>query len=55
MSTSIQQAKFEKASHLVNLLIAHATGNLADSSEYEALRQELLADSEVALLMPAFV
>lgn len=55
MSTSIQQAKFEKASHLANLLIAHATGNPADSSEYEALRQELLADSEVASLMPDFV
>jgi hypothetical protein len=55
MSTSIQQTKFEKASHLVNLLVARATGNPADSSEYEALRQELLADSEVASLMPAFV
>jgi predicted nucleotide-binding protein len=55
MSTSIQQTKFEKASHFVNLLVAHATGNPADSSEYEALRQELLADSEVASLMPAFV
>ena len=55
MSTSIRQTKFEKASHLVNLLVAHATGNPADSSEYEALRQELLADSEVASLMPAFV
>lgn len=55
MSASIRQTKFEKASHLVNLLVAHATGNPADSSEYEALRQELLADSEVASLMPAFV
>jgi predicted nucleotide-binding protein len=55
MSTRIQKAKFEKASHLVNLLVAHATGNPADSSEYEALRQELLADAEVASLMPAFV
>jgi len=55
MSTSTQQSKFEKASHMANLLIAHATGNPADSSEYEALRKELLADSEVSLLMPAFV
>jgi hypothetical protein len=55
MSTSIQQTKFEKASHLMNLLIAHSTGNPGDSCVYEALRQELLADSEVELLMPAFV
>jgi len=55
MSTSIQETKFEKARQLVNLLVAHATGIPADSSEYEALRQELLADSEVASLMPAFV
>lgn len=55
MSTSVQQAKFEKASHLVNLLVAHATGNPSDSSEYEALRKELLADSEVSSLMPEFV
>ena len=55
MSNSNLQKKFEKASHLANLLVAHATGNPADSSEYEALRQELLADSEVASLMPDFV
>ena len=55
MSTSIHQTKFEKASHLVNLLVAHATGNPADSSEYEALRHELLTDSEVTSLIPAFV
>jgi len=55
MRSSIQYLKFEKASHLVNLLVAHTTGNPADSSEYEALHQELLADSEVSSLMPEFV
>jgi predicted nucleotide-binding protein len=36
-------------------LVAHATGGSADSSEYEILRHELLADAEVAPLMPSFV
>ncbi|MES2283366.1 MAG: nucleotide-binding protein [Pseudomonadota bacterium] len=55
MSLDFLQTKFEKANYLVNLLVAHATGGSADSSEYEALRQELLADAEVRPLMPSFV
>lgn len=55
MSLDFLQTKFEKANYLVNLLVAHATGGAADSSEYEALRHELLMDAEVAPLMPSFV
>lgn len=55
MSLDFLQTKFEKANYLVNLLVAHATGGSADSSEYEVLRHELLADAEVAPLMPSFI
>lgn len=55
MSLDFLQTKFDKANYMVNLLVAHATGGSANSSEYEALRQELLADAEVAPLMPSFV
>lgn len=55
MSIHFLQSKFDKVNYLVNLLVAHATGNSADSSEYEALRQDLLSDSEIAHLIPSFV
>jgi predicted nucleotide-binding protein len=55
MSLAFLQSKFEKANYLVNLLVAHATGNPADSSEYEVLRQELLSDPQIAPLIPSFV
>lgn len=55
MNTSIQQSKFDKANRMVSLLIDHSTGKPAESSEYEVLRQELLADIEVAKLIPSFV
>ncbi|CAH2706321.1 TIR-like domain-containing protein [Xanthomonas campestris pv. nigromaculans] len=55
MSIQFLETRFDKANYLVNLLVAHATGVSADSAEYETLRQELLADPEVAPLMPAFV
>lgn len=55
MSLDFLQTKFEKVNYLVNLLVAHATGGSANSSEYEALRHELLADVGVAPLMPSFV
>ena len=55
MSLDFLETKFDKANYLVNLLVAHATGGSADSSEYETLRRELLADAEVAPLMPSFV
>lgn len=40
---------------MVSLLVDHATGKPAESSEYEVLRQELLADIEVAKLIPSCV
>ena len=52
---SIQQAKFDKANRMVSLLVDHATGKPAESSEYEVIRKELLADTEVAKLIPSFV
>jgi len=55
MSIHFLQSKFDKVNYLVNLLVAHATGNSADSSEYEALRQDLLSDSEIEHLIPSFV
>ena len=55
MSLDFLETKFDKANYLVNLLVAHATGGSADSSEYETLRHALLADAEVAPLMPSFV
>lgn len=55
MSLEFLQTKFEKASYLVNLLVAHATGGSAKSSEYESLRSDLLSDPEVSPLMPSFV
>lgn len=55
MNMSIQQTKFDKANRMVSLLVDHATGKPAESSEYEVLRKELLADIEVAKLIPSFV
>lgn len=55
MSLDFLQSKFDKANYLVNLLVAHATGGAADSSEYEALRHELLSDPQLAPLIPSFV
>lgn len=55
MSLDFLQTKFDKANYMVNLLVAHATGNPADSSEYEVLRHELLSDPQIAPLVPSFV
>ncbi|WP_230971025.1 TIR domain-containing protein [Nitrogeniibacter aestuarii] len=55
MGIEFLNSKFEKASYLENLLVAHATGNPAESSEYETLRHELLSDPETAALTPSFV
>jgi predicted nucleotide-binding protein len=55
MTLDFLHTKFDKANYMVNLLVAHATGNPADSSEYEALRQELLSDQQIAPLIPSFV
>jgi predicted nucleotide-binding protein len=55
MSLNFLKTKLEKANYLVNLLVTHATGGSADSSEYEALRQELLSDPDTSSLIPSFV
>jgi predicted nucleotide-binding protein len=55
MNMGNQQTKFDKANRMASLLVDHATGKTAETSEYELLRQELLADLEVAALMPLFV
>lgn len=55
MSLDFLHTKFDKANYMVNLLVAHATGNPAESSEYETLRQELLSDPQLAPLIPSFV
>jgi predicted nucleotide-binding protein len=55
MNTGNLQTKFGKASRMASLLVDHATGKTAETSEYELLRQELLADLEVAARMPLFV
>ena len=55
MNLHLPQTKFEKANYLVNLLVAHATGGSADSSEYQALRHEFVADPDISSLVPALV
>lgn len=55
MSIELLKTDFEKANYLLNLLVSHATGKVADSSEYELLRQELLSKPSIAELVPAWV
>lgn len=45
----------ERAKYLQNLLIAQATGNGADDSEYQTVRRSLLDNREAAELLPSFV
>jgi len=52
MSIELLNSDFEKASNLASLLTAHATGEDASSSDYKALRHELLSNSKVANLLP---
>ncbi len=55
MSLDFLESNFDKANYLLNLLVAHATGNVAIQLEYEVLRQELLSDPIAAPLIPSFV
>lgn len=55
MSMSFLESDFDKISYLLNLLIAHATGKTADTSEYESLRHELLSNHQVATQLPAWL
>lgn len=55
MSIEFLNTNFEKVSYLLNLLVAHATGKSADSSEYEKLRHELLANSSLPAQLPQWI
>lgn len=55
MSIEFLKTDFEKVSYLLNLLVAHATGKPAESSEYEILRHQLLSDPLIAGALPAWV
>lgn len=55
MSINFLESDFEKVSYLLNLLIAHATGKTADSSEYETLRHELLSNHQISNQLPAWL
>jgi predicted nucleotide-binding protein len=55
MNLAFLENKFDKASYLVNMLVAVATGGKGETSEYEALRRELLSDTQYSGLVPPFV
>ncbi|WP_448145375.1 TIR domain-containing protein [Pseudomonas silesiensis] len=55
MSLHFLETRFDKVSYLQNLLIAHATGQPADSGEYEKLRHELLSDNEISKQLPPWL
>lgn len=55
MSIEFLNSDFEKVSYLANLLVAHATGKPAQSSEYEALRRQLLSDPAIANALPSWI
>ncbi|RMS85070.1 TIR domain-containing protein [Pseudomonas savastanoi] len=55
MSLEFLENRFDEVSYLQNLLIAHATGKPADSSEYQQLRYKLLGDSEICSRLPSWL
>ena len=55
MTIEFLKNDFEKVSYLLNLLVAHATGQPADSAEYEALRRDLLTNPRLADDLPSWV
>ena len=55
MTTEFLKSDFEKVSYLLNLLVAHATGQPADSVEYEALRRDLLTNPRLADALPSWI
>lgn len=46
---------FERAQHFQNLLINHATGGLANDSEYQELRRYFLENLNTKSLMPSWI
>ena len=55
MSLEFLECRFDEVSYLQNLLIAHATGKPADSSEYQQLRHKLLGDNEIGSMLPSWL
>lgn len=55
MTIEFLKTDFEKVSYLLNILVAHATGQPADSTEYEALRRDLLTNQRLADEIPSWV
>jgi predicted nucleotide-binding protein len=55
MSIEFLKTDFEKVSYMLNLLVAHATGKPAESTEYEILRHQLLSDPPIADDLPQWV
>ncbi len=55
MSIEFLETDFDKVSYLLNLLTARATGLASDSGEFEALRSELLSNSNLAPMLPQWL
>ncbi|RQW71839.1 hypothetical protein EBB56_05325 [Halomonas sp. YLB-10] len=55
MSIEFLETDFDKVSYLANVLTARATGMASDSSEYEALRKDLLSNPAIAPHLPSLV
>lgn len=55
MSIEFLETDFDKVSYLVNLLTARATNMGADSTEFEALRHELLSNPNLAPHLPSWL
>ena len=55
MTIEFLNTDFDKVSYFLNLLVAHATGQPADSLEYEALRRDLLTNPQLAEELPSWV
>lgn len=55
MSIEFLESDFDKVSYLVNLLTARATGLAADNHEFEALRHELLSNSNLSSMLPSWL
>lgn len=55
MTIEFLKSDYEKVSYLLNLLVAHATGQPANSVEYEALRRDLVTNPRLADSLPSWV
>ena len=55
MTIEFLKSDFDKVSYFLNLLVAHATGQPADSVEYETLRRDLLTNPRLADALPSWV